>query len=316
MQKTEGEDRFSLLTDDILLSILGRVNITTAARTSVLSKRWKHLPWLLQELTIEAKDFLPGPLSCSAEAQHIDAAMALLTKAIRSFLATHQRFSSLQLKLKLYLVDNYSDTIGPLLSEAIGVGTVKDSDLSILGEKESENCNDEDMLQQASSVDGFFRAYTGVLDCLTRLSLYNVFFSERDMNHILFDCCKQLQHLYLSNCDTGGLAAWKIHAPDSNLITLELDMCFLGKLEVLHLPKLERLRWDGWMCPNAPLSFGVVPCLTRLAVRFATFRITSAVHNRLATSARIVSPGNRKLAAPITATHHTEIHTNPAATIR
>jgi hypothetical protein len=84
------------------------------------------------------------------------------------------------------------------------------------------------------------------------------------MNHFLFDCCKQLRYLYLSNCDTGGLPAWKIHAPDSNVSVLELETCYLGKLEVLHLPKLERLHWDGWMCPNAPLSFCVVPALKEL----------------------------------------------------
>ena len=37
-----------------------------------------------------------------------------------------------------------------------------------------------------------------------------------------------------------------------------------GKLEVLHRPKLERLCWDGWICPNAPLSLGVVSSITEL----------------------------------------------------
>jgi hypothetical protein len=220
---------------------------------------------LLPELTIDAKDFLPVPLPNPIEAEHIDAAMTSLTKAIRSFLATHQRETTISsLQLKLYLLDNYSDIIGPLLSEAIGVGTVKDLDLAVLGKKEPEDCNDEDMLQQACSVNGFFSTYPGVLHCLTRLSLYNICFAERDMNHLLFDCCKELRYLYLSNCDTGGLPAWKIHAPDSNVTVLELETCYLGKLEVLHLPKLERLHWDGWMCPNAPLSFGVVPALKEL----------------------------------------------------
>lgn len=277
-----------MLTDDILLSILGRVNITTAARTGVLSTRWKHLPWLLQELTIDAKDFLPVPLPNPIEAEHIASAMSLLTKAIRSFLATHQHEATISsLQLKLYLVDNYSDVIGPLLSEVIGVGTVKDLDISILDVKEPENCNDNDMLQQACSVDGFFSAYPGVLHCLTRLSLYNVCFAEWDMNHYLFDCCKQLRYLYLSNCDTGGLPAWKIDAPDSNLSVIELDMCFLGKLEVLHLPKLERLRWDGWMCPNAPLSFGVVPSLKELyllcgaTVYFQGFKLSEVLRDTM-----------------------------------
>ncbi|WVZ66490.1 hypothetical protein U9M48_015700 [Paspalum notatum var. saurae] len=265
IEKTEDEDRLSLLTDDILLSILGRVNITTAARTCVLSSRWKHLPWLLQDLTMDAKDFLPAPIPNPIEPEHISATMASLTKAVRSFLATHQHEATISsLQLKIYLVDNYSEIIGPLLSEAIGIGTIKDLDLAILDEKEPDDCYDSDVLQHARSVDGFFSVYPGVVNCLTRLSLFNVCFAEWDLNHFLFDCCKQLRYLYLFNCDTGGFPSWKIHAPDSNVRVLELDTCILAKLEVLHLPKLERLRWECWMCPNAPVSLGVVPSLKEL----------------------------------------------------
>jgi len=264
-QKGEDEDRFSMLSDDILLSILARVNITTAARTSVLSTRWKHLPWLLHELRFDVKAFLPTPHPDPVEAEHMDAAMASLTNAIRSFLGTPQSEATIsKLQLKLYLINNYSNVVGPLLREAIDIGTLKDLDLAIVDEKEPGDCNDEHMLHQASVVDGFFSAYPSVIHCLTRLSLDNVCFAKWDMHHLLFDCCKQLQSLLLSNCDMGGLSVWKIEAPDSHLSVLELETCCLRKLEVLHLPKLERLYWDGWICPNAPLSLGVVPSLTEL----------------------------------------------------
>ena len=82
-------------------------------------------------------------------------------------------------------------------------------------------------------------------------------------------CCKRLRHLSLSNCDTGMLSAWKIHAiraPGSHLAVFSLELVHLlpGKLEVLHRPKLERLCWDGWICPNAPLSLGVVSSIPEL----------------------------------------------------
>lgn len=63
---------------------------------------------------------------------------------------------------------------------------------------------------------------------------------------------------------------WKIHAPDSNLTVLELDLCFLVKLEVLDLPKLVRLHWDTWVCPNAPLALGIVPSLKELYLSCCT----------------------------------------------
>ncbi|KAJ1292186.1 hypothetical protein BS78_02G373000 [Paspalum vaginatum] len=235
--ESENEDKLSTLNDDILLSILGRIDIRTAVRISVLSTRWKHLPWLLHELTIDAKDFLPVTCPNPIEAEHMDKAMASLTEVARSFLATPCSKSTIaKLQLRLYLVNSYSDIIGPLVSDAINIGTVKDLDLAILDEKEPDDCYDEEMLQQARSVDGFFSAYPSVLNCLTRLSLYNIWFAEWDTHHLLFDCCKQLQHLYLAN--------WK--------------------LEVICLPKLERLRWKTWICPKAPLSLYGVPSLKDL----------------------------------------------------
>ncbi|CAL5071434.1 unnamed protein product [Urochloa decumbens] len=265
VHNSDDEDRFSMLTDDILLSILGRLDITMAARTSVLSTRWKHLPWLLRELTIDVKRFLSVPSSNPIELEHMDEAMASLTKAITSFLATPRSEATIKrLQLKLYLVNSYSDVIGPIVSQAIDTGSVEDLDLAIVDEKEPDDCSDEDMIQQARTVDSFFSAYPSVLHCLTKLSLYNVCFAKWDLHHILFDCCKQLQHLCLFNCDAGGLSAWEIQAPDSKLRVLELNFCCLGKLGVLCLPKLERLCWDTWITPKRPLSFDVVPSLKEL----------------------------------------------------
>ncbi|KAL6841855.1 hypothetical protein ACP4OV_028367 [Aristida adscensionis] len=265
IHELEDEDRLSMLTNDILLSILGRVDITTAVRTSVLSTRWKHLPWLLRELTIDVKDFLSVPHPNPIEMEHMDKAMSSLTKAIRSFLDTfREEFTIARMQFKLYLVNNYSDIIGPLVSEAVDTGTVKDLDLAIVDEKEPADCNDEEMLEQARSVDCFFKSYPTVFHCLTRLSLYNACFAECDLHYILFDCCKQLQHLYLFNCDVGGLSIWKIHAPNSKLRVLELCFCYFGRLEVLCLPKLEQLHWDSWMSPFTPLSLDAVPSLKDL----------------------------------------------------
>ncbi|RLM85941.1 hypothetical protein C2845_PM04G32780 [Panicum miliaceum] len=197
----------------------------------------------------------------------MDAAMALLTKAIRSFLGSNLcGVSILRLQLKFYLVNNYSDAIGPLVSEAINMGTIRDLDLAIVDEKNADDCYVEEMLEQARSVDGFFSAYPSVLNCLTKLSLYNICFADWDIHHILFDCCNHLQHLSLTNCDAGGLSVWKINAPDSKLCVLELYLCLFGSLEVISLPKLERLCWDSWICPNAPLSLGVLPSLKELCL--------------------------------------------------
>nr|XP_025882949.1 uncharacterized protein LOC107276641 isoform X1 [Oryza sativa Japonica Group] len=261
------EDRLSMLTDDILLSILGRVDIISAVRTSVVSTRWKHLPWLLPEFTIDVKDFLPVPQPNRIKVEHMDEAMASLTKGIRSLLTiARSEFPINRFQLKLYLINNYSRVVGPMLDKAIEVGILKDMDLSVLDEEEIVDCTDKHILQQASSVKDLFSGYPSVLTRLTRLSLYNLCFARWDLHHHLFECCNQLRYLSLSNCDVGKNAIWKISAPNSNIIVLELDVCCLEKLEVLCLPKLERLNWDTWLCPYAPLSFDVVPNLQEVSL--------------------------------------------------
>lgn len=269
-QQLEGEDRLSTLTDDILLSILGRLTARMAARTSVLSTRWMHLPWLLPELSINVKEFLSGPCSDPAEENDMDQAMASLTKATRSFLAKPRKGSSIsRLRLQLYLINTFLCDIGPLLGGAVNSDLLKDLDITIHDETDPLDRSDEDMLQRAQDLDGFFTAYPTVLRCLTRLCLYNVCFGKLDINHILSDCCKQLKHLSLFHSDTGERTPCKIDAPNSKLIVLEINMCRFERLELVCLPKLERLEWNTWVSVYAPLSLGFVPSLGELKLSYA-----------------------------------------------
>ncbi|CAM0907048.1 unnamed protein product [Alopecurus aequalis] len=267
-KETNHEDGLSALPDDIILSILMRVDITTATRTSVLSKRWRNLPWFLPELNLNVCDFLPVTRPEPVEAHQMDQATASLTKAPRSFLAEPSRKSSIRrLSLQLYVTGDYSREIGPLVRDAVDSGVVKELDLSIVDD-EKEPCawEHEDMLQQAQAVDGFFTAYPCVLRCLTTLRLHNVRFADWDIHHLLFDCCKQLQYLTLYHCDAGNCSVWQINAPNSKLRILEISLTCLETVEVLCLPKLERLLCDTWFCYESPLRFGSVPSLKELTL--------------------------------------------------
>ncbi|CAM0909775.1 unnamed protein product [Alopecurus aequalis] len=260
--EAEEEDRLSALTDDVLLHILGRVDLATASRTSTLSKRWRNLPWLLPELNLHVSDFL-RPDDPVDVAQQKNQAMASLTKATRSFLR-HARIKQYdtvaRLSLKLYMTGKYKHDIGPLVSDAIDDGVVKELDLAIVHEKQCCK-NNEKLRQQAREVDGFFSAYPSMVPCLTTLHLQNVRFAEWDMGHLVFDCCKQLRNLTLNNCDAGKLSVWQINAPNSNIRILTVYVSWLKRLEVLCLPKLERLHFESWLYHEFPLCLGSLPSL-------------------------------------------------------
>uniref|UniRef100_A0ACD5ZBH6 Uncharacterized protein n=1 Tax=Avena sativa TaxID=4498 RepID=A0ACD5ZBH6_AVESA len=191
-------------------------------------------------------------------------AMASLTKATRSFLAhAHIKHDTIaRLSLKLYMTGNYKHDIGPLVCDAIDNRMVKELDLAILDKKEYGK--NKDKLQPARDVEGFFSAYPSMVRCLTRLHLQNLRFAEWDISHLLFDCCKQLQHLSLDNCDAGKWSVWQIKAPNSNIRILEFYISWLKGLEVLCLPKLERLCCEAWLYHEVPLRFGSVPSLKEL----------------------------------------------------
>ncbi|XP_047055354.1 uncharacterized protein LOC124661533 [Lolium rigidum] len=263
--KAEEKDRLTMLTDDVLLHILGRVDLATAARTSTLSKHWRNLPWLLPELNLHVTDFL-CPDDQVELAQQMDQAMASLTKATKSFLAQpHLTYDTVaRLSLKLYMTGNYNYKydIGLLVSDAIDNGMVKELDLAILDKK--EYCKIKDKLQRARDVEGFFSEYPSMIRCLARLHLQNVCFAEWEISHLLFDCCKQLQHLSLDNCDAGKWSIWQINAPNSNIRILEFRVTWMKRLEVLCLPKLERLHFKNWLYHEPPLSFGSVSSLKEL----------------------------------------------------
>lgn len=52
-----GEDRLSKLPDDILLTIVERLDIADAARTSIFSRRWKQIPAMLSKIDITVDTF-------------------------------------------------------------------------------------------------------------------------------------------------------------------------------------------------------------------------------------------------------------------
>lgn len=113
MMNIIGDDRLSSLTDDILLNILDRLNVRNAARTSVLSRRWRHLPSMLSHLKIDVLDFLPENKStCSlGEIPQINAAVVEATKSILTHRGSSQ-YTIRSLTIDFFLQDDDMISIG------------------------------------------------------------------------------------------------------------------------------------------------------------------------------------------------------------
>jgi hypothetical protein len=253
----------SKIVDDILLLILENVNLTTLVRASVLSKRWRHLPWLLSQLNIDIKDFLREPYDHDHPAvDDIDKAMTSLTEAVRSMLAPTRRKSFItRLCISFFVTSGYSNEVGHLVNEAIENGMVKDIELTCGIQMMLATLSEEEMANHADGVISFFRNYPNVYCCLTSLSLYNARFDESDLHNLLANKCTELRYLYLNYCDIGFYTSFKIDVPDSKLNVLEFSRCTFDRVELFCLPKLKQVICGFWLCPCLPLTLGYVPCL-------------------------------------------------------
>ncbi|CAD6216828.1 unnamed protein product [Miscanthus lutarioriparius] len=162
-QQTE-EDMISELVDDILLLILENVNLTTSVRAGVLSTRWRHLPWLLRQLSIHIKDFLREPYDHDHPAvDDIEKALSSLTEAVRSMLAPTCRKSVItKLCISFFVTSGYSNEVGHLVNEAIENGIVKDIELTCGVQMMPTTLSEEDMANHADGVIIFFRNYPNI----------------------------------------------------------------------------------------------------------------------------------------------------------
>ncbi|KAK3144403.1 hypothetical protein QOZ80_4AG0312640 [Eleusine coracana subsp. coracana] len=112
-QDSEGvhqEDRLSELPDDILMCILDRLAVLRdVARTSVLSKRWRHVVGLLTEITLSAADF-ESPVNGSKPTFDVVVQSNMdMVKAVTSILAHTSRRTIELLSLRFYLRDESID---------------------------------------------------------------------------------------------------------------------------------------------------------------------------------------------------------------
>uniref|UniRef100_A0A0D9VQX7 F-box domain-containing protein n=2 Tax=Leersia perrieri TaxID=77586 RepID=A0A0D9VQX7_9ORYZ len=275
-KRLRDQDRFNQLPDDILMSILERVDMRTVLQTSVLSTRWKQLPVLLSHFNLDVDEFITPNSSMSS-----NEAMAILIKLMSSLFGSAQRESTIRrLSLNFCLLTDlvtslkYLFNISELVCNAVDSGKVKSVELAITTEKRVVDYTTGDMVLHAKSLLEFFGVSRSLSCCLTKLFLSTARFSEPDLHQLMISC-DQLQHVTLYHCELSDSSILKFDMPKSKLRFVELYSCYIKTVEFLCLPKLEQLNCDSWRLSGPPLSFGVVPCLEQLQLVCAKSRVQS-----------------------------------------
>uniref|UniRef100_A0A0E0KXK1 F-box domain-containing protein n=1 Tax=Oryza punctata TaxID=4537 RepID=A0A0E0KXK1_ORYPU len=269
------DDRLSSLPDDVLIHILQRLQLRTAAQTTILARRWSHLLQSMTHLKIDANEFMP--CQSRRKATRVKVAMSRYTQAIRTLLApTVEPDRTIRtMHLRFYLKNNYLLSIARLVDDAVqsaSASKIEVLDFAILTEVSELCCTEKDLARFGRRFMSFFQACPNAFRCLTSLSLCALRFRDSDIPNLL-GSCHQLQHLLLRACDSGRNSVLKIDAPPcSQLRTLRMIFCSYIKVQLIHVPKLESVDCDTWVGANPPVYFGCVPLLDK--IRFSSTCLT------------------------------------------
>lgn len=259
MQNADLQDRISQLPDDILLAILDGLNVRDAARTSLLSKRWRPLPTMISHLTIDVSDFDPKSMSSFSDDElgRINATVVKATKSILACRKSNEHTISL-LSMRFYLRDDDCISFGHTVGHVMATQKVEMIEFTILTEKDDNQCIDDDFIVYGRRFALFFSYCPNTFGGLTGLQLENLRFGEPEIIDVL-NTCKRLHYLRLYNCSSG--ISTFLEVEHLQLSELSIINCRFGIIKLSSLPKLTRMIFGGWIAFQDPLSFGHVPLL-------------------------------------------------------
>ncbi|XBI50514.1 hypothetical protein VPH35_113903 [Triticum aestivum] len=257
------DDRLSNLPNDLLLNTSSRLGTADAARTSILSRRWKPIPAMLSKicLTVGSSDYDydRSKLTCD----HVVRANANMLQATRNLLENRTSLYPIHLLRLQFFLGDESDSIGRTVADTISTQKVGSVELTLLTKKGGSQCSPDDFLTHGKRLKSFVDACPNTFSGLTRLSLENLRLGESDFPKIL-SISKQLEFLRLCNCDMGLLSLLEVEHPQ--LRELEILKSDFERVDLNWLPKLTTLSFACWISKHDPLSFGYVPLLQTLSI--------------------------------------------------
>lgn len=275
----EPDDRLSALPDDILLHVVKDLDLHAVVRLSALSRRWRHVPRLLSDLTMDVADFLPRDYGDDDDdGQRHREIMLAYADAARKLLAPIAERSIKSLRLRFFLAEPSCRLLGDILEEAGVVGTERlEFDVRMTTTQAGYSSSSLLLKNKKAIVSrqrfmSFFTSCPVAFGCLTSLALHNLRFRAWDVPRILGGC-PRLQLLSLNHCScrgrkaaAGDLVVLQIDAPRSRLAALEVRFCWFLRVDVIRAPELRRVHCDTWYGDSPPVRFGHVPRLRTLTL--------------------------------------------------
>ncbi|KAM3213391.1 hypothetical protein ACQJBY_066021 [Aegilops geniculata] len=249
-------DRISALHDDLLLGILERLDLRDAVRAGALSTRWRHLPYRLSRVHLDAGHFHGATLLEGMDAFK-DAACRLLTVSPPPADCKSPRVIK-TLALTFYMSAPHLSSIGRAVEDVVSRGVTKRLQFDICSPYENgTRLTTPLLIELGKQFMSFSGAHPIAFRWLTILALKDLAFGDSDVADLIRGCDK-LRDLSLRSCRlVDRHSALKIDTPHAGLENLWFTSFRCALIELISVPKLRAfLCWSG---KNPPVRFGYVP---------------------------------------------------------
>ncbi|XP_020092850.1 F-box/LRR-repeat protein At3g26922-like [Ananas comosus] len=281
------QDKLSELPDNILISLLERLDVRSAVATSLLSSRWRHLWKSITDVEFRTDSIKPYGdhrsfvLCTRYRAGALNARRSdiqqyqrhVFTRFVSNFLRSNHDLRRLCLHFDVTKSHEYRGSIDRLICSAIQAG-VSELELFPL------HCwNAYEFPWQLLTADSSGSSLTNLklrncslgthydfrrLGSISRLCLANIDISQEIVRDILQNCTR-LESLTLERCPSP--IDLSIASPDLQLRELVLQFCVGITSVEIFAPKLRRLQYSGFF---AQFLFKSVPCLEHISLRYAS----------------------------------------------
>lgn len=260
-------DRLSELPDNILLDILERAGTLDALRTCTLSKRLMRLPAMFARFDIDIRSLTQHHDKAShgfttADIIRYNNTLADVTEKILP--ARSPEIHTIhKLRVTCYLRPDECLPITRAFASTMATHKVDRAEFVPLVEKPFSECTHGDLLCYAKRFNMCLGDCPAAFAGLTSLWLSNMRFAGQLAIPNILSTCKRLEHLRLSNCDSGvGSVLMVEHDQLGELI---VEQGVFAAVHLYDVPKLQHLTFTDWWY-RVPLTFGSVPQLSKLCL--------------------------------------------------